>query len=55
MNYQEADELIAKKGRNLPFEMSQKQAEYINKNINTLFLLMKGVHDEPLRNDSRSK
>ncbi len=55
MNYQEADELAAEKGRIVPFEMSQRQAEYINKNINTLFLIMKGVHNEPLRNDSRSK
>lgn len=26
MNYQEADELAAEKGRNVPFEMSQRQA-----------------------------
>lgn len=50
MNRSEMDELAADVGFDLPTEIEQRQAEYINRNINMLFLIMKGVKNETLRN-----
>lgn len=50
MNYLQVDELAAEKGLNLPQDVSQGQAEFINRNINTLFQIMRGAKNETVRN-----